>query len=111
MIMTLLRAVSLTFAHAIWTGIFAYYLARAYTMHNPWTVYVCLGFGVSIVLHGTYNWLWSIQPGYTALIVGISFVLFYIYLTNIRQCAESPEKYDTSLCDEPNTQQLTTLEK
>jgi len=88
MIMALLRAVSCTFGHAIWTGIFAYYLACAMASRKQWVVFCCLGLLVPMVLHGTYNWLCGLQPGYAALIVGISFVLFYSYLMKLRRQLE-----------------------
>jgi len=88
MVMVLLRAVSCTFGHAIWTGIFAYYLACAMKSRKQWAVFCSLGLAVPMVLHGTYNWLCVLQPGYAALIVGISFVLFYSYLSKLRRQIE-----------------------
>ena len=88
MIMALLRAVSCTFGHSIWTGIFAYYLVCAMKSRKQWAVFCCLGLVVSMVLHGTYNWLCDLQPGYAALIVGISFILFYSYLSKLRRQIE-----------------------
>ena len=83
--MVLFRAVSCTFAHAIWTGIFAYYLASAMQNRKQRFVLCCLGLAVPMCLHGIYNWLWALQPGYTALVVGVSFVFFYIYLSKLRR--------------------------
>ena len=88
MIMVLLRSMSLVFAHSIWTGIFAYYLACAMRSHKQWAVFCCIGLVVPMLLHGIYNWLSFLQPGYAALVVGISFALFYIYLSKLRRHIE-----------------------
>ena len=88
MTMALLRAVSLVFAHSIWTGIFAYYLACAMRTRKQWAVFCCLGLVVPMFLHGIYDWLCSLQPGYTTLVVGISFFLFYVYLAKLRRQIE-----------------------
>jgi len=88
MVMVLLRSVSLVFAHSIWTGIFAYYLACAMTIRKQWAVFCSLGLIVPMCLHGIYDWLCNLQPGFAALIVGASFVLFYIYLSKLRRQIE-----------------------
>jgi len=88
MTMALLRAVSLAFAHSIWTGIFAYYLACAMRTRKQWAVFCSLGLLVPMFLHGIYDWLCLLQPGYAALIVGISFFLFYVYLSKLRRQIE-----------------------
>ncbi|MCL2006332.1 MAG: PrsW family glutamic-type intramembrane protease [Planctomycetaceae bacterium] len=85
MINVMLRSLSLVFAHALWTGIFAYYLTRAVQSGTRWYVLCFLGLAVPAVLHGTYNWFQSVQPAFAALIIAFSFVLFYGYLTKLRQ--------------------------
>ncbi|MDR1493431.1 MAG: PrsW family intramembrane metalloprotease [Planctomycetaceae bacterium] len=85
MISMMLRSVSLVFAHAIWTGIFTYYIICATTSGKRWVVLCCLGLAVPMVLHGVYDWLCGLQPGFAALIIGFSFILFYGYLSKIRQ--------------------------
>jgi RsiW-degrading membrane proteinase PrsW (M82 family) len=85
MINVMLRSVSLVFAHAIWSGIFSYYILCAVTSGKRWVVFCCLGLAVSMVLHGVYDWLCDLQPVFAALIVGGSFILFYGYLSKIRQ--------------------------
>jgi RsiW-degrading membrane proteinase PrsW (M82 family) len=81
----ILRSVSLVFAHAIWTGIFSYYIVCAMTSGKRWAVFCCLGLVVPMVLHGVYDWLCDLEPGFAALLVGGSFFLFYGYLSKIRQ--------------------------
>jgi RsiW-degrading membrane proteinase PrsW (M82 family) len=85
MLSMMLRSVSLVFAHAIWTGIFSYYIICAMTFGKRWTVFCCLGLAVPMVLHGVYDWLCGLEPGFAALVIGVSFVLFYGYLSKIRQ--------------------------
>ncbi|MDR1268696.1 MAG: PrsW family intramembrane metalloprotease [Planctomycetaceae bacterium] len=85
MVSAMLRSVSLVFAHSIWTGIFAYYLVCAMMTGKRWIVLVTLGLAVPMVLHGVYDWLCDLEPGFAALIIGISFILFFGYLTKIRQ--------------------------
>lgn len=81
----MLRSVSLVFAHAIWTGIFSYYIICATTSGKRWVVLCCLGLAVPMVLHGVYDWLCDLEPGFAALIIGGSFILFYGYLSKIRE--------------------------
>ncbi|MDR2704349.1 MAG: PrsW family intramembrane metalloprotease [Planctomycetaceae bacterium] len=85
MLSMMLRSVSLVFAHAIWTGIFSYYIICAMTSGKRWAVFCCLGLAVPMVLHGVYDWLCNLEPGFAALVIGASFVLFYGYLSKIRQ--------------------------
>jgi len=87
-VMALLRSMSLVFAHAIWTGIFAYYLVCAIRSRKQWAVFCCLGLAIPMVLHGVYNWLCELQPGFAALIIAFSFALFYIYLSKLRRQME-----------------------
>ncbi|MDR3232270.1 MAG: PrsW family intramembrane metalloprotease [Planctomycetaceae bacterium] len=85
MITTLLRSLSLVFAHSVWTGIFSYYLFCAMSGGKRWAVFAVLGLAVPAVLHGVYDWLCGLEPGFAALIVGGSFVLFFGYLSKIRR--------------------------
>ncbi|MDR3183355.1 MAG: PrsW family intramembrane metalloprotease, partial [Planctomycetaceae bacterium] len=57
MINTMLRSLSLVFAHSIWTGIFSYYLVCALSGGKRWAVFAVLGLAVPAVLHGVYDWL------------------------------------------------------
>jgi len=85
MISVMLRSVSLVFAHSIWTGIFSYYMICAVSSGKRCVVFCCLGLAVPMILHGVYDWLCGLEPGFAALIIGISFILFYGYLSKIRQ--------------------------
>jgi RsiW-degrading membrane proteinase PrsW (M82 family) len=81
----MLRSMSLVFAHAIWSGIFAYYIICAVTSGKRWAVFCCLGLAVPMVLHGVYDWLCALEPGFAALIIGGSFILFYGDIAKIRK--------------------------
>jgi RsiW-degrading membrane proteinase PrsW (M82 family) len=95
MVNVILRSVSLVFAHALWTGIFAYYLAKAASSGTRWSVLGFLGLAVPAVLHGAYNWFCGVQPVAAALIVAVSFLLFYGYLAKMR-LQKVPEKEVTT---------------
>ena len=90
MINVMLRSVSLVFADAIWTAIFSYFIATAFVSGERRFVLCFLGFAVPAVLHGSYNWLCSVQPVFAAGIIAFSFILFYGYLLKIRQRLEPP---------------------
>jgi RsiW-degrading membrane proteinase PrsW (M82 family) len=85
MITTMLRSVSLVFAHAIFSGIFAYYIVYAMASGKRWAVFCCLGLAVPAVLHGIYDWLCGLQPAFAAFVICGSFILFYGYLSKIRE--------------------------
>lgn len=85
MINVMLRSISCVFGHAIWSGIFAYYLTRAMLANSRWYVLGFLGLTVPAALHGTYNWFCEIQPAIAALVMAVGFVLFYGYLAKLRQ--------------------------
>jgi RsiW-degrading membrane proteinase PrsW (M82 family) len=89
MINAMLRSLSCVFAHAIWSGIFAYYLARAVLSGSRWYVLGFLGLAVPAVLHGVYDWFCGVQPFLAALTIAASFVLFYGYLAKLRQISPS----------------------
>ena len=84
----MLRSLSLVFGHAIWSGIFAYYLTRAALSGSRWYVLGFLGLAVPAVLHGVYDWLCTMQPTFAALVMAVSFALFYGYLLKLRQLLE-----------------------
>ncbi|MDR2439337.1 MAG: PrsW family intramembrane metalloprotease [Planctomycetaceae bacterium] len=85
MVNVILRSLSCVFAHALWSGIFAYYFAKAVSSHSRWFVLVFLGLAIPAILHGTYDWFCGVQEVIAALIVAISFLLFYGYLAKMRQ--------------------------
>jgi RsiW-degrading membrane proteinase PrsW (M82 family) len=81
---SLLVILASTIANAIWTAIFAYYLSCAVIAGNQWWKFVLLGLVVSSCLHGVYLWLSPGNPGLATILIFSSFVLFYSYLTKIR---------------------------
>lgn len=79
MIVTMLRAVSLVFCHAVWSGIVGYFIATALLRKRRVAALIILGFSVAASLHGAYNWLAGMQATMAALLAGFSFMLFYGY--------------------------------
>lgn len=84
MINALLRSISLVFAHAIWTGIFAYFLAMACATGKRFVALSIVGVLVAAIIHGSYNTAGVVQSTLPALIILGAFVLFYSYLTRLR---------------------------
>lgn len=85
MAIAMLRSLSLVFCHGVWGGIFAYFFAVAATSAHRWAALVIVGLALTAVLHGAYDWLAYLQPTLAALTAGLSFVLFYGYVTRLRQ--------------------------
>ncbi len=81
MVITMLRAVSLVFCHAVWSGIVAYFVAVAVIRKEKVAALILVGIAVSASLHGIYDWLAGVQPTMAALIAGLSFALFYGYIS------------------------------
>jgi RsiW-degrading membrane proteinase PrsW (M82 family) len=88
MVITMLRAVSLVFCHAVFSGIVAYFVATAMIRRERVGALIVLGIGVAAVLHGLYDWFAGIQPTIGALLAGFSFALFYGYLSKLRSMGE-----------------------
>ena len=84
MVVTMLRAVSLVFCHAVWSGIVAYFIATAMLRKERVGALIVIGILVAAVLHGFYDWLAGIQPTVAALLAGFSFALFYGYLSKLK---------------------------
>jgi RsiW-degrading membrane proteinase PrsW (M82 family) len=84
MVITMLRAVSLVFCHAVFSGIVAYFIATALLRKERIGALIVLGIGVASVLHGLYDWFAGIQPTIAALLAGFSFALFYGYLSKLK---------------------------
>jgi RsiW-degrading membrane proteinase PrsW (M82 family) len=84
MVNVMLRSLSLVFCHAVWSGILAYFLAVAALGRRRWGALFLIGWVVSSVLHGVYDWLAGMQPTIAALVVALSFVLFYAYMGKLR---------------------------
>ena len=89
----MLRAVSLVFLHAVFTGIFSYFIAVGVMSKSRVVALFVVGLLVSSVIHGFYNWFHSIQGTLSAAVCAFAFMLFYSYLTKLDQMLskKSPE--------------------
>jgi RsiW-degrading membrane proteinase PrsW (M82 family) len=87
------RAVSLVFLHAVYTGIFSYFIAVGVMSKSRVIALFVVGLLVSSVIHGFYNWFHSIQGTLSAAVCAFAFMLFYSYLTKLDQMLskKSPE--------------------
>lgn len=92
----MLRALSLVFCHAVWTGIFAYFFASASLSRRRRGAFFVVGLVLTIVLHGCYDWLQLMQPTLAALMAGLSFILFYGYVAKLRKAIATSNKSDLS---------------
>ena len=79
------RAVSLVFLHAVYTGIFSYFIAVGVMSRNRVVALFVVGLLVSSVIHGFYNWFQSIQATLSVAVCAFAFMLFYSYLTKLDQ--------------------------
>lgn len=91
MITVMLRALSLVFCHAVWCGVFSYFIAVATATGRRWGALLVVGLGVSSILHGTYDWLLSVNDTLAALTAGFSFMLFYAYVAKLKVLVPEPE--------------------
>ena len=87
MVLIMLRSLSLVFCHAVWSGIFAYFLTTGFASGKRLPAMFVIGLAVSAVTHGVYDWLCGVQPTFAAAVVAGSFMLFYAYLTKLRVIA------------------------
>jgi RsiW-degrading membrane proteinase PrsW (M82 family) len=92
MVMAMVRPLSLVFCHAVWAGMFAYFLARASLFRRSWGALFIVGLCVSAFLHGTYDWFDNLQPSVSAIIAAVSFMLFYAYVAKLRTAIAGPDK-------------------
>ncbi len=104
MIVVMLRSISLVFAHAIWSGIFACFIAMAFIGNRRWFALTFIGLAVSAVTHGFYDWCCGVQQTFGAITIGVTFLLFYGYLSKIRLLLDShgaediqPEQADSTV--------------
>ncbi|MDR1383787.1 MAG: PrsW family intramembrane metalloprotease [Planctomycetaceae bacterium] len=88
MILVMLRSLTCVFGHAVWSGIFSYFIAMSYQFPRRVFLYLPLGLGITAFLHGFYDWLFILQPTYPAFIAVASFVLFYGYCIKVRSYME-----------------------
>ena len=91
MVNVMLRSMSLVFGHAIFSGIFAYFIALAFVTKERVGALVLVGLLVAATVHGCYNALWRIQTTLPALVMVVAFVLFYAYLTKLRLAISAGE--------------------
>ena len=80
MVNAMLRSISLVFCHGIWSGIVGHFASSAVVLKRNTLASYLVGIAIAATLHGTYNWLLSIQGTIACLVVGISFFLFYTYV-------------------------------
>ncbi|MEO1991530.1 MAG: PrsW family glutamic-type intramembrane protease [Pirellulales bacterium] len=85
MVNVLLRSLSLVFAHAVFSGIFAYFVTTGFASGKRFLAMALIGLVVSAFLHGAYDWLTGVQMTIATGIIILSFMLFYAYLTKITQ--------------------------
>lgn len=91
MVVTMLRAVSLVFCHAVWSGIVAYFVAAAKMRRDKTIALILVGIAVAAFLHGLYDWLAGVQSTIAAVMAGLSFALFYGYLSKLKAMERLPE--------------------
>lgn len=84
MVNVMLRSLSLVFCHAVWSGVFAYFITTGFATGSRIAALFVVGWTVSSVLHGVYNWLTTVQMTFAAFVVAGSYILFYAYLTKLR---------------------------
>ncbi len=84
MVNVMLRSLSLVFCHAVWSGIFAYFITTGFATGSRIPAMFVVGCAVSSVLHGVYDWLTMVQMTFAAFVVAGSYILFYAYLTKLR---------------------------
>lgn len=90
-IVTMLRLMSLMFFHALLSGIVGYFVALAKIEKQKKVAIIFIGLAVSVLLHGLYNWLFTIQTTASVVIVLIAFVLFYGYNVKLNKISNNNE--------------------
>lgn len=84
MLSYVLRSLSCVFGHAVWTGVFAYFISVAFLTGKRYVILCGLGWLLAASFHGFYNWFLGVQPTFAALVDAVAFVLFYGYLIKLR---------------------------
>ncbi|MBX9791437.1 MAG: PrsW family intramembrane metalloprotease [Pirellulales bacterium] len=79
----MLRSISLVFCHAIWSGMVAYFIAVGALTKRRRAALFLVGIATAAVLHGVYDWLTSVQQTAAALVVFLSYLLFFAYRTKL----------------------------
>jgi protease PrsW len=88
-----IRFVSLPLYHAIWAGIFGYFIGLAAINPSRQGSIMFIGLTISAVLHGSYNTFSSGIFGFA--ILGFSILLFVTYLNRSQQIVSEMEKAET----------------
>jgi RsiW-degrading membrane proteinase PrsW (M82 family) len=84
MVNVLLRSMSLVFGHALFSGIFSYFVALGFVTGKRRGALFVVGLAVAATVHGCYNASWAIQTTLPAILTIGAFLLFYAYLTKLR---------------------------
>lgn len=93
MVNVMLRSMSNVFGHAVYSGIFSYFIAVGWLTRKRRLALAVVGLGVAAIIHGIYDWFWGVQITLPALVTAFGFMLFYAYLTKLRlliASADSP---------------------
>jgi len=86
------RYLSTVFGHAIYSGIFSYFIATIYISCKRKTALFILGLFLASIIHGTYDWLIFLQPTFAGFTNAISFVLLYGYIIKLKSMVEVSNK-------------------
>ncbi len=100
MVNVMLRSMSAVFGHAVYSGIFSYFIALAFVTGKRKVALAIVGLLVSASIHGLYNAFWSIQTTLPALVTATAFMLFYAYLTKLKLVMASQELMNRDTGDE-----------
>lgn len=80
----LLRALSVVFLHAVFSGISACVFTESYFRDRNRLVAVLAALLPAAFLHGIYNWLNNVQSIFSGLTIAASFTFLYTYLRVMR---------------------------
>jgi RsiW-degrading membrane proteinase PrsW (M82 family) len=80
MLMVLTRTISLTFGHAVWSALFAHFIAQSRGAGAKRLPLLIVGLTVAAGFHGIYDWLSNIQKTGSVLITVLSFMLLKLYI-------------------------------
>lgn len=83
MVEAMVRAVSTTFGHAVYSAITAHFWAAGRGAGAKRLPLWVVGVVVASVLHGMYDWLQGVQQTLSVLVNVLAFVLLKVYLTAI----------------------------
>ncbi len=85
----LFRSLSCVFSHAIYTGIFSYFLTLAFLTGRRYIALSLTGLALSAAIHGLYDWSWDFQQTLPSVIIAAAFILFYAYLLKLNALTEN----------------------